>query len=66
MREPAFDCIFLRNVLIYFNDASKPVALKNLVNALHSGGFLVVGTTDGAHDFLGSLERCSTFLYRKP
>ena len=66
MREPAFDCISLRNVLIYFNEASKPVALKNLVNALHSGGFLVVGTTDGAHDFLGGLERCSTFLYRKP
>jgi chemotaxis protein methyltransferase CheR len=66
MPEPKFDCIFLRNVLIYFDTTSKPMALKHLVNALHSGGFLVVGTTDGAHDFLGSLERCSTFLYRKP
>ncbi len=66
VREPKYDCIFLRNVLIYFDAVSKPVALRNLVNALHSGGFLVVGTTDGAHEFLGSLERCSTFLYRKP
>ena len=49
-----------------FDSASKPVALRNLVDALHRGGFLVVGATDGGHEFLAGMERCSTFLYRKP
>jgi chemotaxis protein methyltransferase CheR len=66
MTGPKIDCIFIRNVLIYFNSASKPVALRNLVDALHRGGFLVVGATDGGHDYLAGMERCSTFLYRKP
>ena len=66
MTGPKIDCIFIRNVLIYFDSASKPVALRNLVDALHRGGFLVVGATDGGHEFLSGMERCSTFLYRKP
>jgi chemotaxis protein methyltransferase CheR len=66
MTGPKIDCIFIRNVLIYFNSASKPVALRNLVDALHRGGFLVVGATDGGHEFLSGMERCSTYLYRKP
>ena len=66
MPGPKFDCIFIRNVLIYFDNASKPVALRNLVDALGGGGYLVVGATDGGHDFLAGLERSSTFAYRKP
>jgi chemotaxis protein methyltransferase CheR len=66
MPGPKFDCIFIRNVLIYFDSGSKPVALKHLVDSLHGGGYLVVGTTDGAHDHLEGVERRSTFLYRKP
>jgi chemotaxis protein methyltransferase CheR len=61
-----FDCIFIRNVLIYFDAGSKAVALRHLVGSLQSGGYLVVGTTDGAHDHLEGVERCSVFLYRKP
>jgi chemotaxis protein methyltransferase CheR len=66
MPGPKFDCIFIRNVLIYFDRGSKPVALRHLVNALNGGGFLVAGSTDGAHDFLDGLERRSTFVYQKP
>jgi chemotaxis protein methyltransferase CheR len=61
-----FDCIFIRNVLIYFDSGSKAIALGHLVDALQPGGYLVVGTTDGAHDHLEGVERCSTFLYKKP
>lgn len=61
-----FDCIVLRNVLIYFDRTSKPIALRHLVNALRSGGYLVAGSTDGAHDFLDGLERRSNFVYQKP
>jgi len=66
MAGPKFDCIFIRNVLIYFDRTSKPIALRHLIDALQSGGCLVVGSTDGAHDFLDGLERRSNFVYQKP
>jgi len=65
MPGPKFDCIFIRNVLIYFDRGSKPVALRHLVDALQGGGFLVAGSTDGAHDFLDGLERRTNFAYQK-
>ena len=66
MEGAAFDCIVIRNVLIYFDRTSKPIALRHLINALRSGGSLVVGSTDGAHDFLDGLKRRSNFVYQKP
>jgi len=66
MAGPKFDCIFIRNVLIYFDRTSKPIALRHLIESLQSGGCLVPGSTDGAHDFLDGLERRSNFVYQKP
>lgn len=61
-----FDCIFIRNVLIYFDRPSKEVVVRNVVAALRSGGSLVVGPTEGIHDMLGCLVKRSNFLYQKP
>ncbi|MHC5113960.1 MAG: CheR family methyltransferase [Planctomycetota bacterium] len=66
MNSGPFDCVFIRNVLIYFDRASKEVVVRNLVDALAPGGYLVVGPSEGLYDMLDPLERCSTFLYRKP
>ena len=41
-----FDVIFCRNVLIYFDDASRQVAASNLFDALTPGGFLCLGHTE--------------------
>jgi chemotaxis protein methyltransferase CheR len=38
-----FDVIFCRNVLIYFDDASRRVAAENLYESLLPGGFLCLG-----------------------
>jgi chemotaxis protein methyltransferase CheR len=65
LRLPAFDCIFIRNVLIYFDRASKQVVIKNLINALARGGRLVVGPSEGIYDMLTPLEKVGTFVYRK-
>lgn len=61
-----YDCIFIRNVLIYFSRESKQVVIDHLVNALTDGGYLVVGPSEGIFDMLGMLEKRSTFLYQKP
>lgn len=61
-----FDCIFVRNVLIYFDQASKETVVANLIDALVPGGYLVVGPSEGIYNMLEPLERKKTFLYRKP
>jgi chemotaxis protein methyltransferase CheR len=66
MPQPPFDCVFIRNVLIYFDRGSKAIAVSHLIDSLASGGFLVVGPSDGIYDMLGGLRRCANFLYQKP
>jgi chemotaxis protein methyltransferase CheR len=63
---PRQDCIFIRNVMIYFDRASKLKAVRHLVDALAPGGYLVVGPADGLYELLDGLEKRSLFLYRKP
>jgi chemotaxis protein methyltransferase CheR len=64
--EGPFDCVFIKNVLIYFDRDSKLVVVKNLIEALAPGGYLVVGPTEGVYTMLDGLERVKAWLYRKP
>lgn len=64
-RPPPFDCIFIRNVLIYFDRDSKRTVIANLIKALAPGGFLVVGPSEGIYDMLAPLVKQATYLYRK-
>ncbi len=60
-----FDCIFVRNVLIYFDRQSKQKVVENLISVLADGGYLVVGPSEGIYDMLQGLTKHSTFLYQK-
>lgn len=64
--EDGFDCVFIKNVLIYFDKDSKLVVVKNLIQALAAGGYLVVGPTEGIYNMLDTLTRVKPWLYRKP
>lgn len=66
LREDPFDCIFIKNVLIYFDTASKQTVTNNLINALGKGAYLVVGPTEGIATMLGPLEKLEPWLYRRP
>jgi chemotaxis protein methyltransferase CheR len=59
------DCLFLRNVLIYFDKASKETVLSNVTNAIRPGGYLVVGPSEGVFDIPVGLERVKPFLFRR-
>lgn len=65
LAEPQFDCIWLRNVLIYFDRESKAKVIDHLVRSLAPGGYLVVGPSEGVYDMLGMLQKRGTFLYQK-
>lgn len=62
------DVIFCRNVLIYFDDASKKKVLAHLYDSLNKGGYLFVGFAESLHDVTRlfkplSMER--TVVYQK-
>ena len=41
-----FDVVLCRNLLIYFDDASRAIAAKNLHACLNPGGFLCLGHSE--------------------
>ncbi len=65
-RDGPFDCVFIKNVLIYFDPESKKTAVKHLIASLAKGGYLVVGPTEGIFSMLDPLEKLKPWLYRMP
>jgi chemotaxis protein methyltransferase CheR len=66
LAEEPFDCVFLKNVLIYFDTESKKAVVRNVMSALAKGGFLVIGPTEGIYAMLDPLAKVKTWLYQKP
>ncbi len=65
LRRQAFDCIFLCNVLIYFDHDSKRTVINNIAAALRDGGYLVVGPSEGIYHMLDSMQKISPLVYQK-
>jgi chemotaxis protein methyltransferase CheR len=64
-----FDVIFCRNVLIYFDDASRRVAAENLYENLHPGGYICLGHSESMSRIspLFEVRRYSdAIVYRRP
>jgi chemotaxis protein methyltransferase CheR len=66
IRESAFDLIFLKNVLIYFDRASKKRVLQRVREALWPGGYLITGAAEGVSDLLDEYESIRGWLHRLP
>lgn len=66
LRVPAFDLIFVKNVLIYFDPQSKQKVFCHVDSLLRAGGLLVNGPAEGIADLVRDYERCKTWLHRKP
>ncbi len=54
---PTCDVVFLRNVLIYFDLATKRQVLGNVRKVLRPGGFLVLGGAESTLNLDGSFQR---------
>jgi len=65
LKEEPFDCVFLKNVLIYFDTESKKAVVTNVIDALAKGGYLVIGPTEGIHAMLGSLCKVKPWLFQR-
>lgn len=65
LHERPFDLVFLKNVLIYFDRASKTKVVANVQTMVRAGGMLVAGTTEGVADLLRGFERTESWLLHK-
>lgn len=65
MRGASFDLVFLKNVMIYFDEQSKRRVISNLSQALKPGGTLVTGASEGVSNLLDDFERLQGWLHRK-
>jgi chemotaxis protein methyltransferase CheR len=62
----AFDLIFLRNVLIYFNDETKRQVVERVSAALRPGGHFLVGHSESLHGITDALQAQAPSIYRRP
>ena len=64
-----FDIVFCRNVLIYFDDASRRIAAENLYDCMRPGGYICLGHSE-TMSRISSLFEVSRFsdaiVYQKP
>lgn len=59
-----FDVIFLRNVLIYFDDARRTRIVKNVLENLKPGGLLLPGHSESVRECSPALKSLGPAVYR--
>lgn len=60
---PLFDVVFLRNILIYFDQVGKKTLLDRVLNRLHPGGYLFVGHSESLYGMDLPLTPCGSAVY---
>jgi chemotaxis protein methyltransferase CheR len=61
-----FDLIFLRNVMIYFENATKRGLVASLLHHLRPGGWLFIGHSESLHGICDAVRPIRPAIFRKP
>jgi chemotaxis protein methyltransferase CheR len=64
-----FDIVFCRNVLIYFDDASRRIAAENLYDCIRPGGYICLGHSETMSRITQLFRVCrfpEAVVYQKP
>jgi chemotaxis protein methyltransferase CheR len=61
-----FDVIFLRNVMIYFNQETKREVVQRVLPTLKRGGHFVIGHSESLNGIVDKLDLVVPSVYRKP
>jgi chemotaxis protein methyltransferase CheR len=59
-----FHVIFLRNVMIYFDNETKRQVVDRLINQLHPGGYFIVGHSESLNGLTERLKPIRPTVYR--
>lgn len=60
-----FHIIFLRNVMIYFDEPTKEKLIDKMISYLEPGGYLIIGTTETLEELPPGLEHVRPSIYRR-
>ncbi|MCK5579811.1 MAG: protein-glutamate O-methyltransferase CheR [Candidatus Omnitrophica bacterium] len=63
--QKGFDVIFLRNVMIYFDNESKQKVVSNIQNNLITGGYFFISLSESLSDVNSQLEGIRSGIYQK-
>jgi chemotaxis protein methyltransferase CheR len=61
-----FDVIFLRNVMIYFDQDTKRRVVASVLENLKPGGHFMIGHSESLNDISTAVEQIAPSTYRKP
>jgi chemotaxis protein methyltransferase CheR len=61
-----FDLVFLRNVMIYFNDATKREVVARVISTLKPGGHFCVGHSESLSSITQAVLSVAPSIYCKP
>jgi chemotaxis protein methyltransferase CheR len=61
-----FDLIFLRNVMIYFNNDTKRQVVARVISLLKPGGYFLIGHSEMLGDLTTAVMQVAPSIYRKP
>ena len=60
-----FDIVFLRNVMIYFNQETKRQVVARVVATIKPGGYFFIGHSESLHDIFNGLQMVAPSIYQK-
>lgn len=61
-----FHVVFLRNVMIYFDNDTKRQVVARIVQKLHPGGYLIVGHSESLNGINNTVQLVRPTIYRLP
>jgi chemotaxis protein methyltransferase CheR len=61
-----FDCVFCRNVMIYFDNRVRGALISDIERLLRPGGYLMIGHSESLAGISTRLENVQPAVYRKP
>lgn len=60
-----FDIVFLRNVMIYFNEETKRQVVSRVISTIKSGGYFLIGHSESLNDITHEVEPLVPSVYYK-
>ena len=61
-----FDMVFLRNVMIYFNNETKREVVARVISTLKPGGYFCIGHSESLNDISTAVQMVAPSIYQKP
>jgi chemotaxis protein methyltransferase CheR len=61
-----FDLVFLRNVMIYFNNDTKREVVARVISTIKPGGYFCIGHSESLNDISTAVQMVAPSIYQKP